>query len=545
MGITVAQALKIGGLSRGRVLAGARNLDNVVEYVNVAEARCAADWTIRKGLFLTTFYAVRDDVKAQIHTVEMLAERQCAALVFQNGILEHLAPAVIERADELGLPLIEIPKSEQYPRILGPLTEAILQEKTFLLQRSQEIHRRLTGLILSGGGLAEIASALSELIQHPVAIVDTWGSVMAADDFGEVSDALGAALVATPEATGEGHSEPRWDAAQGVWLTPVLAGSRETVDAFVIVRDTAGDLDRLDLTAVEQAATIAALEIAKQKSIQEAEARLKRDFVADLLDGAYQSVEAISARAHSLGWDLLHKRAVMVINLDESEKYYLAPREWGEEYFRQVKERLLHVSRQVISERAPQSILVDRTDSMLLLPHLDPDIPGSLARREIEGLAGAIYRRIQEQLKELSITIAVGGPCDSVEELRSSYKEARAALTVARKIPSHRPVVWYNDVALYVFLARISEDADTRQWFANNLGPLVEYDKNKGTELVRTLETYFDVNQMQQEAAYELGIHVNTLKYRLRRIEEILGTDPFLRDRQLSFYLATKLARLF
>jgi purine catabolism regulator len=545
MGITVAQALKIGGLSRGRVLAGAQNLDNVVEYVNVVEARCEAYWTIRKGLFLTTFYAVRNDVKAQIHTIEMLAERQCAALVFQKGILDDLAPAVIERADELGLPLIEIPKSEQYPRILGPLTEAILQEKTFLLQRSQEIHRRLTGLILSGGGLAEIASALSELIRRPVAIVDAWGSVLAADEFGQVSDALSEALAATPKATGEWHSEPLRDAAQCVWLTPVLAGSRETVDGFVIVRDPAGDLDRLDLTAVEQAATIAALEIAKRKSIQEAETRLKRDFVADLLGGAYHSVEAISARAHSLGWDLLHKRAVMVINLDESEKYYLTPREWGEEHFRQVKERLFHTARQVISECAPESILVDRTDSILLLPHLELDIPGSLARREIENLADAICQRIQDQLKELSITIAVGGPCDSVEGLPNSYREAKAALTVARKIAPHRPVVWYNDVALYVFLDRIAEETETRRWFENNLGPLVEYDKNKGTELVKTLETYFDVNQMQQEAAYELGIHVNTLKYRLRRIEEILGTDPFLGDRQLSLYLATKLARLF
>jgi purine catabolism regulator len=132
-----------------------------------------------------------------------------------------------------------------------------------------------------------------------------------------------------------------------------------------------------------------------------------------------------------------------------------------------------------------------------------------------------------------------------VEGLPNSYREAKAALTVARKIAPHRPVVWYNDVALYVFLDRIAEETETRRWFENNLGPLVEYDKNKGTELVKTLETYFDVNQMQQEAAYELGIHVNTLKYRLRRIEEILGTDPFLGDRQLSLYLATKLARLF
>ena len=544
MGITVAQALKIGGLSRGRVLAGAQNLDNVIEYVNIVEARCEAYWMIEKALFLTTFYAVRDDVQAQVATLEMLAERQCAALVFQKGVLSHLAPAVIQRADELGLPLIEIPQSAQYPEILGPLTGAILQEKTFLLQRSQEIHRRLTGLILSGGSLAEIASALSALIRHPVAITDAWGSVMAATDFDHIGDALVDTLAGIPKVKGEWHSEPLWDAAQRVWLTPVLAGPQETVDGFVVVRDPAGQLDRLDLTAVEQAATIAALEVAKQKSVQEAERRLKRDFVEDLLGGAYHSVEAISARARSLGWELLHKRAVMVVDLDKFEQYYLTHREWREERFQQVKEWLLHATSEVVSECNPQSILVDRSDSVILLPHFEPGTPPSMARRGIEGLAKAICQRAQEQLDELSITVAIGGLCDSVEGLRDSYREAKAALNVARKIARHRPIIWYNDVALYVLLDRLATEPETRRWFEHNLGPLVEYDRNKGTELVRTLETYFDVNQMQQRAAHQLGIHLNTLKYRLRRIEEILGTDPFLGDGQLSFYLATKLAHL-
>ena len=544
MGITVAQALKIGGLSRGRVLAGAQNLDNVIEYVNIVEARCEPYWMIEKALFLTTFYAVRDDVQGQVCTIEMLAERRCAALVFQKGVLSNLAPEVIQRADEIGLPLIEIPQSAQYPEILGPLTGAILQEKTFLLQRSQEIHRRLTGLILSGGGLAEIASALSALIRHPVAITDAWGSVMAATDFGHVSDALVDTLAGTPKVRGEWHSEPLWDAAQRVWLTPVLAGSQETVDGFVVVRDPASQLDRLDLTAVEQAATIAALEIAKRESVQEAERRLKRDFVEDLLGEAYHSVEAISARARSLGWELLHKRTVMVVDLDKFEQYYLTHQEWGEERFQQVKEWLLHATSQVVSERNPQSILVDRSDSVILLPHFESETPPSMARREIEGLAEAICQRAQEQLDELSITVAIGRLCDSVEGLRDSYREAKAALNVARKIARHQPIIWYDDVALYVLLDRLATEPETRRWFEHNLGPLVEYDKNKGTELVRTLETYFDVNQMQQQAAHQLGIHLNTLKYRLRRIEEILGTDPFLVDGQLSFYLATKLAHL-
>jgi purine catabolism regulator len=61
---------------------------------------------------------------------------------------------------------------------------------------------------------------------------------------------------------------------------------------------------------------------------------------------------------------------------------------------------------------------------------------------------------------------------------------------------------------------------------------------------VKTLEAYFNANQVSQQAARDLFIHPKTLKYRLRRIKEILGIDPFKGDRQLAFYLAAKLTRL-
>jgi len=544
MSITVAQALKIGGLTQGRLLAGAPNLDNIIEYVNIIEAPCEPDWEAKNHLFLTTFYAIKDNIQEQVRTIEVLVNNGCSALVFQEGIIAHLPRAVVQRADELGLPLIQVPKTVEYPAILTPLVGAILREKAFLLQRTLEIHRRLMDLILDRRDLAAIASALAELIKQPVAILSVTGNVLAAANFDEISEVVADVLNTVSQWDEKWQGERLWIDAQHAWVSPILSGRQKVVDGFVVVGDHDGQLDRFDWVAVEQTAIIAALNLATQKAVLEAERRLKRDFIEDVLGGGYHSTEAILARARSLGWDLLNKRVVVLVDMNSFEQYYLAHIELGEEHFQRIKERFLHAATQVVLERNPLSILVDRSDSIIWLPHFEKEMPPSHARREVQTLAEAICDRAQEQLDGLTISIAVGGFYEPVDGLRHSYREAKSALDVGLKMAQRTSILWYDDVALYVLLDRLAAQPEAHRWFEQTIGPLIKYDKNNNTELVKTLETYFDANQMQQQTSHQLFIHPKTLKYRLRRIEEILGADPFSGDKQLSFYLAIKMAKL-
>ena len=149
-----------------------------------------------------------------------------------------------------------------------------------------------------------------------------------------------------------------------------------------------------------------------------------------------------------------------------------------------------------------------------------------------------------ETLNELSISIAIGNFYEKVASLRHSFQEATAALEVSLHLDNQQTIIWYEDVALYVLLKRFSDQSQVSRWREQTLGRLIAYDQNNDTELVKTLEAYFDANQVSQQAARNLFVHPKTLKYRLRRIEEILGIDPFEGDRQLAFYLATKLTRL-
>ena len=113
----------------------------------------------------------------------------------------------------------------------------------------------------------------------------------------------------------------------------------------MLVWDTQQEANLLDLTAIEQAATVASLELAKQRAVLETERRLKRDFLEDMLTGEHHSVEALLARGRSLGWDLLQKRVVVLVDMNQFEAYYLRHLDEGEEHFQRIKQRFLRGSR--------------------------------------------------------------------------------------------------------------------------------------------------------------------------------------------------------
>lgn len=544
MAITVKQALNIGGLKNGTLLAGEEHLDRVIHHINILEAPWEPFWETQDHLFLTSFYAMRDDVPLQVETIKSLAENGCAALVFQTGIQDALDPRVIKQAHESGLPLIEVDETIDYPAIITPLVGAITREKTFLLQRSQEIHRRLTGLILGGDGLPSVVYALHELIDRPSAIVNSWGDVLAAAGFAEGAQPLVEGDDLVQEKAHAARQGLAWHKTRGRWRAPLLAGERGEIAGFLLVWDPLQTANSLDLTAIEQAATVASLELAKQRAVLETERRLKRDFLEDMLTGDFHSMKALLARGRSLGWNLLHKRVVLLVDLNQFEAYYLRHLDEGEQHFQQIKQRFLTAVSRIVMNDNPLSIVVERSDSIVVMPHFAAEMPLTQAQRGAQTLAEKIHASLPQTLHELSISITIGGFYEAVEGLRHSYQEATAALEVSTRLAGRPAIVWYEDVALYVLLSRFSNQSQVNRWREQTLGRLITYDRNNDTELVKTLEAYFDANQNSQQAARDLFIHPKTLKYRLRRIEEIVGIDPFEGDRQLAFYLAAKLTRL-
>src|SRR4051812_13583204 len=169
--ITVREALALDCMRGATIVAGADGAERKIRGVNVMEDADIVRWMRGGELLLTTGYTMRDDPAALARLVPALAERRLAGLVVKLGLyLEAVPDDVVASADRLGFPLIGVPSRVMFDDILAGVLGTILNRQAVELERSSAIHARLTQVAVDGGSFSELAAAVSELVQRPVAI---------------------------------------------------------------------------------------------------------------------------------------------------------------------------------------------------------------------------------------------------------------------------------------------------------------------------------------------------------------------------------------
>jgi sugar diacid utilization regulator len=151
MSISVKEAMNIGGLKKSSLIAGHNGIGNLIEHVSVIEVPDAHEWFRGKELFLSAFYNIENDVEKQLNLLKTIKEKNGSALgVCYPGLYyDTLSPKVLAKANELSIPIIEIPRDVAYIDIISPITESIQRRQSVDLQQSLLIDELLAGSIVS------------------------------------------------------------------------------------------------------------------------------------------------------------------------------------------------------------------------------------------------------------------------------------------------------------------------------------------------------------------------------------------------------------
>ncbi len=363
----------------------------------------------------------------------------------------------------------------------------------YLLDRGDRLQRHASAPEV---GDAPSAVTVSELAESRKA-----GSVSA------VQTTLGAALWG-------GSPEP------GSLLIPMLADG-EVLGAIVA---HAGDHRVFSGDDRDLAASIAsqvAVGIKKIRLIEGLEERnLIKDFFADLAAGRF--ADGLSSRARRLGCDFAQpKLAVVVIGWRDADD---EGRVQALERFRTAMVRIL------------PGVLVDQRDeeAVALVPVIGADETETLSRLE---------KALGDGANRLPLIIGVSSPCLGAAALATGLKEARQAALAAPVIVDAPAIVSYDGLGPYKYLLRVPLDGDVRDRQRDALKKLGEYDNQRQAQLTRTLEEYLRQRGKISATAQALYVHPNTLRQRLRRIEELTGIN-IKTDDWLMIEIALKLIRL-
>jgi DNA-binding PucR family transcriptional regulator len=454
----------------------------------------------------------------------------CAPLLFRGvaigAINVHLAKSDRQfgsaDADLLqafgGVAAIAIDHARRYENEVGLRQELAATNRD--LQRSLSLQRDLAEQVLQGGGPSAVAAELARVLVRPLAIVDHLDRPIAGacPDGGDGWKDLVGARPATRRTGRRGRADAAdldgSTADASVLRVPVHVGTELVGHLVMASEDLPGPLDR---ALVEIASTGVALEFAKIRAALDVEQRIRGEVVQDLLGGTFTTDEAIEARAARLGYDLSRMRDVLVLEVDGPAA--------SDEAFVQRERLLVDRLTDHLAREAPGSAVAAVGRSIVILAATRDGDGGTTT----EGLAAAVRETAARVLDGAAVSIAIGDRCDRPPDFAPSYRLARESLEVMRKLGRSDRVISARELGPYRMLIKATSPDDLHEFAHGTLRPLLEHDAKSGADLVETLRVYLDEGQVQRKTAARLFVHVNTIVYRLHRIEELLGrrlADP-------------------
>ncbi|WP_281273818.1 helix-turn-helix domain-containing protein [Nocardioides pocheonensis] len=379
-----------------------------------------------------------------------------------------------------------------------------LREQHELIVRSEQIHDRFVRIAAESGGVAGIATALCELVGCEVTVLDSDGEVLATEPARR--PAPEAPVVVPQREVGE-RRFVRDDGPDAV-ADVVLDG---TVVAIVRLAGQAGRLDPLGVRAVEHACVVLALEVLRQRTAAAVEARLRGDLLIDLIGGADPNAKSVRERARLMGHQLAAEHHVVV----------------AEAHGRGVSPAGEPVRDAVELARRAAAEALRRTSHLRPRPLIGAlrGVVVALWPSEITTPSGedVLRRAIAATYGGATSTVAVVPPAGA--GLAAAYRTARGALAFAAAEPGSDRVVTLDDLGAAGPLLQFAEPAALRRYADRTVGPVIRYDADHGTDLLRTLRAYLDADLDRAATAELLVVHPNTVSQRIRRVESLTGLN--------------------
>jgi purine catabolism regulator len=502
--------------------------DAPIRWVHISELPDPTPWLSGGELLLTTGIQLDSELR-QREFIRLLAGRHLAGLGFGTGF-DHpeLPRGIVDEARSLDFAVFEVPYELPFIAITEKAFARLVNEQYEVLQRGIAIHKRLERLVLEERGLDEVVRALAAATGGAVSVLSARGETIAAKTFRrQVPEAameqVGAEVRRRGAALGAGRVElsgefaPDHPEIAGRSLVlPVSIRGHGAPQAWLVAARDAGGLGDFERLILQQAVTVVALELMRQRAMRDTERRLAGDVLAEALTGRLSDDE-LGTRLRPFG---VGTSAAVLVFADRDGAPPAAAEGDLDRFLADAAVGALVAARERLL-----CAVVDAPEGA------DP-----------VGLAARARDALVAEHGQLRAAASRPAPVGS---LRRSFHEARCALEAAALVNgSSPPVASYRDLGAFQLLLSLQDDDALRLYCDSVLGPLENATGEYGDELIRSLEVFIESNGQWERAARELYCHRHTLRYRIRRVEQLTGRDLSSARDRIEFWLALRAREL-
>ena len=524
MGISLRNAMKLGKFNECKVVAGHDGLTRMVENVTIMEVPEVVQWLKGKELILTSLFAIKDDIEAQNMLVQHLHSAGATALAIKpSQFIEQIPEGMIASGNKLGFPIIEIPDPVKYLDILSPVMHHIFNDKVVLQEDLEQASKVLHEISLSAQGIQEFLNNVSYLTKNVITIESGFSFVDVPEPPVDISPLTEDQIYELSVIRRPLHLKREYN---GQLVSSIAAPIMNDGEYYgnITCWEVNNENLPIDLAILEKASSLLSLEFLKLRVKYEIEQQYKRDFMRELLFSENIREKNIIEWGGKYHITRDSDYVCLLLSFQGDIPY--------DENNMQLKDYQLDAAIRKIHPNA-------------LVGHLKNGICIILPVQE--GHTNRIYEDIYGILSEESalappLSLGVGRPGKGPEGIQNSYAQAEKAIDLNKTINRSEGICYYDALGAYRLLDQLKEEKELKDFYGETVGKLIEQDSNH--ELIKTLKAYFFHDEVLKNTAEALFIHINTLKYRTKKIEEITGCSLRSSEGKMNLFLGLKIHEL-
>lgn len=527
MAITLNWLLNQSPLDNLACVAGKGYTDHEVTSVSVMENPDVLLWFKKNELVLSTGYVFKDDPALQVQIIQNLKELDCAGLCLTTRrYFEHFPQNMVEEAEAVGLPLIEIPYRYTFAAVSRAVTDELHRQAREIAGLEQDIFSGISDAYFERRGIDEMLQILSNAIHRTAMITNLNYQVetcamppkyrrLFEQTRGQISLSVDAANM---EQQNGAYKNFDLNGEHIRFQTHLLPNR----NGYLCTACASYDLGPVCQSIVEKSLPVFALEYDRihvgDKSI-----RGYFDFFFDfLMNDSRKTEEEIKVLCNLYGFDYSKKRVCLTIKASNSNP----------EQLRAIND---HVAELLHAEQK-KFFLCSHQDFICIFLYYEPSVRNILAVTDCTKTAGFLYEELEERFPHCT-RIGIGRCHKRPVTISASFRDSLRALQLLEVLhDGETGISSYFEQIPYHVLCNL-ETVELQKLYRDSVYILAEFDQENNTQLVATLKMYFQCKFNLSETAKQLYLHRNTLSYRLDKIKELLNMDFDSPNELFSLYL--------
>lgn len=521
--LTVGELLQLPILSTSKLLAGERGLQHKVSGINMTDNPNYVRWVSEGEVMISTLLSIHNDAQAMHNYIPSLAEKGLSAFFIKpHNNLHGITPSyMLEQADELDFPLVELPEDSQFSRINSVLTEELTRRRTIFFQNILMVNQMLTQTITEGSNLDQIAKTISDICGGSILIIDIINDISSIclrdDDLAALSDIPEPQRINIIISRSQRHE---------------LCSGQSSYGYLYIYNPS--DSSLLSPELLSQILSAVPLVITREQSLRESNSSLFASFLFHLLTDPIRDESYEQARAEKFNLHLPDNH--LIIRLRDQDFAQSTSN------YRQSFQNTLLIGRlNSIFSKLSLNVRIVRGNGEFLI--LLSSAKENNSFQNIYSFLPELIKSFGKEYPDLSLICGIGCIHNGIKGLIQSDAEAKMAIKVAASLGKN--FVSYEELGLMRLIYANDPDLECLAFIEETIGALITNDKTRNSELVKTLDAYFQFGGNAKLISENLFTHYNTISYRLRNIQELTGKDLHKREDRFQMEVALNLYNHF